>query len=288
MSIQNKFSFQSKWDVPLSVSAEQLRENIEQLKTLEVSSEGIMDVVSDFFDRAFNTLRLASQSVFGDDKKTLHLDTGRLNRLDKTKMSRGYASMMDNDVSIPPGMCVDYDTYTKQMFNVTKVLKDVISQVVQLRIDIGRVISNDKGLTDSTLFSDLSYIRQSDVIAKELKQLSAMRKPDDFNAKAKYGDVFNSGIDIWAVVKTAENSNDLINTIDRKKLQMEIDSTVQYIQDLHSKSSEGYSKPLIAKIGNAVTRVAEIVEAFSVTVYSAEVLCTALNSAIAEAEAFSK
>ena len=162
-----------------------LRENIEQLKTLEVSSEGIMDVVSDFFDRAFNTLRLASQSVFSDDKKTLHLDTGRFNRLDKTKMSRGYASMMDNDVSIPPGMCVDYDTYTKQMFNVTKALKDVISQVVQLRIDIGRVISNDKGLTDSTLFSDLSYIRQSDVIAKELKQLSAMRKPDDFNAKAK-------------------------------------------------------------------------------------------------------
>ena len=34
-------------------------------------------VVSDFFDRAFNTLRLASQSIFGDDKKTLHLDTGR-------------------------------------------------------------------------------------------------------------------------------------------------------------------------------------------------------------------
>ena len=38
----------------------------------------------------------------------------------------------------------------------------------------------------------------------------------------------------------------------------------------------------------SVSRVGEIVEAFSVTVYSAEVLCTALNSAIAEAEAFSK
>lgn len=167
-------------------------------------------------------------------------------------------------------------------------MKDVISQVAQLRIDIGRVISTDKGLTDSTLFSDMNYIRQADLINKELKTLSTMKKPNDFNAVAKYGDVFNSGVDIYSIVKLAEDNSDLINSIDRKKLLNEVDTAVQYVRDLSEMVKDGYSKPMIAKIANATTKIAEIVEAFSVCVYNAEVITVALNSAIGVAEEFLK
>ena len=291
MFSQNKYSVGSKWDVPLMVSVEQLQADLEKIKTLDVSNEGLFESITEIFNKTFNTLRLTAQSLFSSDKvngKSLMLDTARLNRLDKTKLSRNYAAMRDLDVDIPPGMAVDYGTYIHQSFEVSKSLKDVISQVAQLRIDIGRVISTDKGLTDSTLFSDMNYIRQADLINKELKTLSTMKKPNDFNAVAKYGDVFNSGVDIYAIVKLAEDNSDLINSIDRKKLLNEVDTAVQYVRDLSEMVKDGYSKPMIAKIANATTKIAEIVEAFSVCVYNAEIITVALNSAIGTAEEFLK
>lgn len=291
MFSQNKYSVGSKWDVPLMVSVEQLQADLEKIKTLDVSNEGLFESITEIFNKTFNTLRLTAQSLFSSDKvngKSLMLDTARLNRLDKTKLSRNYAAMLDLDVDIPPGMAVDYGTYIHQSFEVSKSLKDVISQVAQLRIDIGRVISTDKGLTDSTLFSDMNYIRQADLINKELKTLSTMKKPNDFNAVAKYGDVFNSGVDIYAIVKLAEDNSDLINSIDRKKLLNEVDTAVQYVRDLSEMVKDGYSKPMIAKIANATTKIAEIVEAFSVCVYNAEIISVALNSAIGTAEEFLK
>lgn len=291
MFSQNKYSVGSKWDVPLMVSVEQLQADLEKIKTLDVSNEGLFESITEIFNKTFNTLRLTAQSLFSSDKvngKSLMLDTARLNRLDKTKLSRNYAAMLDLDVDIPPGMAVDYGTYIHQSFEVSKSLKDVISQVAQLRIDIGRVISTDKGLTDSTLFSDMNYIRQADLINKELKTLSTMKKPNDFNAVAKYGDVFNSGVDIYAIVKLAEDNSDLINSIDRKKLLNEVDTAVQYVRDLSVMVKDGYSKPMIAKIANATTKIAEIVEAFSVCVYNAEIITVALNSAIGTAEEFLK
>ena len=291
MFSQNKYSVGSKWDVPLMVSVEQLQADLEKIKTLDVSNEGLFESITEIFNKTFNTLRLTAQSLFSSDKvngKSLMLDTTRLNRLDKTKLSRNYAAMLDLDVDIPPGMAVDYGTYIHQSFEVSKSLKDVISQVAQLRIDIGRVISTDKGLTDSTLFSDMNYIRQADLINKELKTLSTMKKPNDFNAVAKYGDVFNSGVDIYAIVKLAEDNSDLINSIDRKKLLSEVDTAVQYVRDLSEMVKDGYSKPMIAKIANATTKIAEIVEAFSVCVYNAEIITVALNSAIGTAEEFLK
>ena len=291
MFSQNKYSVGSKWDVPLMVSVEQLQADLEKIKTLDVSNEGLFESITEIFNKTFNTLRLTAQSLFSSDKvngKSLMLDTARLNRLDKTKLSRNYAAMLDLDVDIPPGMAVDYGTYIHQSFEVSKSLKDVISQVAQLRIDIGRVISTDKGLTDSTLFSDMNYIRQADLINKELKTLSTMKKPNDFNAVAKYGDVFNSGVDIYAIVKLAEDNSDLINSIDRKKLLNEVDTAVQYVRDLSEMVKDGYSKPMIAKIANATTKIAEIVEAFSVCVYNAEIITVALNSAISTTEEFLK
>lgn len=291
MFSQNKYSVGSKWDVSLMVSVEQLQADLEKIKTLDVSSEGLFESITEIFNKTFNTLRLTARSLFSSDKvngKSLMLDTTRLNRLDKTKLSRNYAAMLDLDVDIPPGMAVDYGTYIHQSFEVSKSLKDVISQVAQLRIDIGRVISTDKGLTDSTLFSDMNYIRQADLINKELKTLSTMKKPNDFNAVAKYGDVFNSGVDIYSIVKLAEDNSDLINSIDRKKLLNEVDTAVQYVRDLSEMVKDGYSKPMIAKIANATTKIAEIVEAFSVCVYNAEVITVALNSAIGVAEEFLK
>lgn len=291
MFSQNKYSVGSKWDVSLMVSIEQLQADLEKIKTLDVSNEGLFESITEIFNKTFNTLRLTAQSLFSSDKvngKSLMLDTTRLNRLDKTKLSRNYAAMLDLDVDIPPGMAVDYGTYIHQSFEVSKSLKDVISQVAQLRIDIGRVISTDKGLTDSTLFSDMNYIRQADLINKELKTLSTMKKPNDFNAVAKYGDVFNSGVDIYSIVKLAEDNSDLINSIDRKKLLNEVDTAVQYVRDLSEMVKDGYSKPMIAKIANATTKIAEIVEAFSVCVYNAEVITVALNSAIGVAEEFLK
>lgn len=291
MFSQNKYSVGSKWDVSLMVSVEQLQADLEKIKTLDVSNEGLFESITEIFNKTFNTLRLTAQSLFSSDKvngKSLMLDTTRLNRLDKTKLSRNYAAMLDLDVDIPPGMAVDYGTYIHQSFEVSKSLKDVISQVAQLRIDIGRVISTDKGLTDSTLFSDMNYIRQADLINKELKTLSTMKKPNDFNAVAKYGDVFNSGVDIYSIVKLAEDNSDLINSIDRKKLLNEVDTAVQYVRDLSEMVKDGYSKPMIAKIANATTKIAEIVEAFSVCVYNAEVITVALNSAIGVAEEFLK
>lgn len=291
MFSQNKYSVGSKWDAPLMVSVEQLQADLEKIKTLDVSNEGLFESITEIFNKTFNTLRLTAQSLFSSDKvngKSLMLDTARLNRLDKTKLSRNYAAMLDLDVDIPPGMAVDYGTYIHQSFEVSKSLKDVISQVAQLRIDIGRVISTDKGLTDSTLFSDMNYIRQADLINKELKTLSTMKKPNDFNAVAKYGDVFNSGVDIYAIVKLAEDNSDLINSIDRKKLLSEVDTAVQYVRDLSEMVKDGYSKPMIAKIANATTKIAEIVEAFSVCVYNAEIITVALNSAIGTAEEFLK
>lgn len=291
MFSQNKYSVGSKWDVSLMVSFEQLQADLEKIKTLDVSNEGLFESITEIFNKTFNTLRLTAQSLFSSDKvngKSLMLDTTRLNRLDKTKLSRSYAAMLDLDVDIPPGMAVDYGTYIHQSFEVSKSLKDVISQVAQLRIDIGRVISTDKGLTDSTLFSDMNYIRQADLINKELKTLSTMKKPNDFNAVAKYGDVFNSGVDIYSIVKLAEDNSDLINSIDRKKLLNEVDTAVQYVRDLSEMVKDGYSKPMIAKIANATTKIAEIVEAFSVCVYNAEVITVALNSAIGVAEEFLK
>lgn len=291
MFSQNKYSVGSKWDVSLMVSVEQLQADLEKIKTLDVSNEGLFESITEIFNKTFNTLRLTAQSLFSSDKvngKSLMLDTARLNRLDKTKLSRNYAAMLDLDVDIPPGMAVDYGTYIHQSFEVSKSLKDVISQVAQLRIDIGRVISTDKGLTDSTLFSDMNYIRQADLINKELKTLSTMKKPNDFNAVAKYGDVFNSGVDIYSIVKLAEDNSDLINSIDRKKLLNEVDTAVQYVRDLSEMVKDGYSKPMIAKIANATTKIAEIVEAFSVCVYNAEVITVALNSAIGVAEEFLK
>lgn len=291
MFSQNKYSVGSKWDVPLMVSVEQLQADLEKIKTLDVSNEGLFESITEIFNKTFNTLRLTAQSLFSSDKangKSLMLDTARLNRLDKTKLSRNYAAMLDLDVDIPPGMAVDYGTYIHQSFEVSKSLKDVISQVAQLRIDIGRVISTEKGLTDSTLFSDMNYIRQADLINKELKTLSTMKKPNDFNAVAKYGDVFNSGVDIYAIVKLAEDNSDLINSIDRKKLLNEVDTAVQYVRDLSEMVKDGYSKPMIAKIANATTKIAEIVEAFSVCVYNAEIITVALNSAIGTAEEFLK
>ena len=291
MFSQNKYSVGSKWDVPLMVSVEQLQADLEKIKTLDVSNEGLFESITEIFNKTFNTLRLTAQSLFSSDKvngKSLMLDTARLNRLDKTKLSRNYAAMLDLDVDIPPGMAVDYGTYIHQSFEVSKSLKDVISQVAQLRIDIGRVISTDKGLTDSTLFSDMNYIRQADLINKELKTLSTMKKPNDFNAVAKYGDVFNSGVDIYAIVKLAEDNSDLINSIDRKKLLNEVDTAVQYVRDLSEMVKDGYSKPMIAKIANATTKIAEIVEAFSVCVYNAKIITVALNSAIGTAEEFLK
>lgn len=291
MFSQNKYSVGSKWDVPLMVSVEQLQADLEKIKTLDVSNEGLFESITEIFNKTFNTLRLTAQSLFSSDKvngKSLMLDTARLNRLDKNKLSRNYAAMLDLDVDIPPGMAVDYGTYIHQSSEVSKSLKDVISQVAQLRIDIGRVISTEKGLTDSTLFSDMNYIRQADLINKELKTLSTMKKPNDFNAVAKYGDVFNSGVDIYAIVKLAEDNSDLINSIDRKKLLNEVDTAVQYVRDLSEMVKDGYSKPMIAKIANATTKIAEIVEAFSVCVYNAEVITVALNSAISTAEEFLK
>ncbi len=79
-------------------------------------------------------------------------------------------------------------------------------------------------------------------------------------------------------IGVARQCNDNLNQVNRKKLIANIETTMAYVKDLMEAAKEGYSKPLMLKIANAIAAVAENVETLSAAVYNTKMLNVALDS----------
>ena len=186
---------------------------------------------------------------------------------------------MDRMVSVPAGMNTTYVNYTEHSLKMSEMFKNTIGLIEQLRSDIGRVISTEDGIKDSTIFSDAIYIKTGKDLKKELDVLNKLRKGDEYNAVREYGKVFKNNNELIQSNEIARKTNTNINSIDRKKLLMSVETTMNYVKELSELAqSSGFSRQLIVKIGNAVACVAELVEAFSASVFNQEMIVKALDN----------
>lgn len=270
-------------DTTLALSIEHLNTQLEELKTLELSDEGIADLfnkVGEVFTSSFNVLRDSIAKIGTKDTSPLALDEQAIRKLDKSKMSKNYVYLLDRQVDIPSGMDTKYIKYVEQSYKLSEAYKDVMQLVEQLRIDIGRVISTPDGLKDSTLFSDKIYINRQKEVQALLNEFGKMRKGHDFTATAAYGDVFNNNNELYQCIDVTRKANNNYNTVNRSKLINNIETTMKYVQELLELTKQGYSKPLVQKIGVAVSMVAEYIESFSATTFNAQLISNALNNTV--------
>lgn len=275
--------FENKWNVEISVAVENVHTAVELLRETDVSTEGIIQNITAVLSNSFSALRTLTTKALNKEQKLLSLNENQLKKFNQNNMKSNYTYLIDRQISIPAGMSGTYVNYATVSFKLSEFTKQVTPIVEQLRADIGRVLSTQNGIKDSTLFTDGFYKNQKKEMDKLLTELGKVRKGDDFNAVDSYGDVFKNNNDFFNTVEITRKGNDNINRIDRGKLLYAIETTMSYIQELNELAKkEGYSKPLIAKIGECVAIVATIVEAFSSTVFNQEMLTTSLNNVIDE------
>lgn len=273
----------SPWEVPLSLSIEQLKSNTEEMMGLEVSSEGFIKKITGVFSQSFNTLRLSVTTILNKDQKIIVLDENLINKLSSNKLSNNYAYLIDREVSIPAGMKSTYLEYAKHSLVMANLFANIMNLVEELRSGIGLVISTEAGLRDSTLFNEQTYIAKKVELDKQLKILGNLRKKDDYNAMAPYGDVFKNNAEFMDSIGLIRQGNKAYNSIDRRKLMLSVETTMSYIQELSDQAKRtSYSKPMVGKIGNSVAIVAEIIEAYSASVFNQEMTSKAMDSVVRE------
>lgn len=269
----------NQWNVPLEVSIEQLNLSVSELKDIQLSNEGLIQAIKGVFSRGFNALRVGVSKLLETEQKQLVINEAFANKLTSNTLKSNYAYLMDRMVSVPAGMNTTYVNYTAHSLKMSEMFKNTMGLVEQLRSDIGRVISTEDGIKDSTIFSDAIYIKTSKELKKELDVLNKLRKGDEYNAVREYGKVFKNNNELIQSNDIARKTNTNINSIDRKKLTISVETTMEYVKELSGLAqSVGFSRQLIVKIGNAVACVAELVEAFSASVFNQEMIVKALDN----------
>jgi len=104
------------------------------------------------------------------------------------------------------------------------------------------------------------------------------RKGNEFNAMRPYGDVFKNNGELIESINITRKANNNFNLIDRRKLMVSVETTMNYVKELSDLAKQdGFSKQLVAKVGNAVACVAEFIEAFSASIFNQEMTVRALN-----------
>lgn len=181
-------------------------------------------------------------------------------------------------MSVPAGMNTTYIVYTSHGLKMSETFKNTMGLVEQLRSDIGRIISTQDGIKDSTIFSDVAYAKALKELKKDLDTLNKIRKGNEFNAMRPYGDVFKNNGELIESINITRKANGNFNLIDRRKLMVSVETTMNYVKELSELAKQdGFSKQLVTKVGNAVACVAEFIEAFSASVFNQEMTVRALN-----------
>lgn len=275
---------QNQWARTLEVSIEDLRNAVDTLQSLEVSNEGVIDAVTAVFSKSFNALRMTiKEKFFTQEQKLLGLDENQIRKLSKDKMSKSYTYLLDRPVSVPSGMKSTYLVYASHSLVMSEYYKKIASVVEQLRSDIGTVISTPNGVKDGTLFNDAFYIKEKKEVDKLNEALGRLRNGDDFNSVRNYGDVFRNNNELFETLNVVRKGNDNFNSVNRAKLIKNIETTMSYVEELAGIArQEGFSRPLVNRIGNAVAIVAEISESFGAATFNQEMVCTALNNVTKE------
>lgn len=272
-------ALKNQWNVPLEVSIEQLNLCVSELKDIQLSNEGLIQAIKGVFSKGFNALRIGVSKLLETEQKQLVINEAVASKLTSNALKSNYAYLMDRMVSVPAGMNTTYVNYTTHSLKMSEMFKNTMGLIEQLRSDIGRVISTEDGIKDSTIFSDGVYIKASKDLKKELDVLNKLRKGDEYNAVREYGKVFKNNNELIQSNDIARKANTNINSIDRKKLLMSVETTMNYVKELSELAqSSGFSRQLIVKIGNAVACVAELVEAFSASVFNQEMIVKALDN----------
>ena len=267
------------WHVSVALSVEALRGDISALREMDLSNEGLATTLTNLFRNTYNTLRVSISGFLDkNDYGVLKLDENLARKLDKSKLSKNYAYLLDTQVEVPVGMKGHYLPYTEVSLKLSTLFSGLQGQVEKLRSDIGRVISTEKGLLDSTLFDDKYYLEENKVVKNAIKEWSLHRVANDIVPVRAFGDVFRNGNELVECIGVARQCNDNLNQVNRKKLIANIETTMTYVKDLMEATKEGYSKPLMLKIANAVAAVAENVETLSAAVYNTKMLNVALDS----------
>ena len=267
------------WHVSVALSVEALRGDISALREMDLSNEGLATTLTNLFRNTYNTLRVSISGFLDkNDYGVLKLDENLVRKLDKSKLSKNYAYLLDTQVEVPVGMKGHYLPYTEVSLKLSTLFSGLQSQVEKLRSDIGRVISTEKGLLDSTLFDDKYYLEENKVVKNTIKEWSLHRVANDIVPSRAFGDVFRNGNELVECIGVARQCNDNLNQVNRKKLIANIETTMTYVKDLMEAAKEGYSKPLMLKIANAVAAVADNVETLSAAVYNTKMLNVALDS----------
>lgn len=272
-------ALKNQWNVPLEVSIEQLNLSVAELKDIQLSNEGLIQAIKGVFSKGFNALRIGVNKLLETEQKQLVINEAVASKLTSNALKSNYVYLMDRMVSVPAGMNTTYVNYTTHSLKMSEMFKNTMGLIEQLRSDIGRVISTEDGIKDSTIFSDGVYIKASKDLKKELDVLNKLRKGDEYNAVREYGKVFKNNNELIQSNDIARKTNTNINSIDRKKLLMSVETTMNYVKELSELAqSTGFSRQLIVKIGNAVACVAELVEAFSASVFNQEMIVKALDN----------
>lgn len=267
------------WHISVALSVEALRGDISTLREMDLSNEGLATTLTNLFRNTYNTLRVSISGFLDkNDYGVLKLDENLVRKLDKSKLSKNYAYLLDTQVEVPVGMKGHYLPYTEVSLKLSTLFSGLQSQVEKLRSDIGRVISTEKGLLDSTLFDDKYYLEENKVVKNAIKEWSLHRVANDIVPSRAFGDVFHNGNELVECIGVARQCNNNLNQVNRKKLIANIETTMAYVKDLMEAAKEGYSKPLMLKIANAIAAVAENVETLSAVVYNTKMLNVALDS----------
>lgn len=268
----------NQWNVPLEVSIEQLNLSVSELKDIQLSNEGLIQAITGIFSKGFNALRLGVNKLTETEQKQLSVDEEAVRKLTSKVFTNNYAYLIDRQVSVPAGMNTTYVTYTSHGLKMSETFKNTMGLVEQLRSDIGRIISTQDGIKDATIFSDALYVKALKELKKDLDTLSKIRKGNEFNAMRPYGDVFKNNGELIESINITRKANNNFNLIDRRKLMVSVETTMNYVKELSDLAKQdGFSKQLVAKVGNAVACVAEFIEAFSASIFNQEMTVRALN-----------
>lgn len=267
-----------------------LEESISKLKTstgfdkdlVEITQEGLLDNAVSILKNTFNTLRLSLKQITKINNNKLKFNPNGISKFNNSKFKSNYVYLVDQPVSVPVGLNGTMVNYINANNNLVNSVSDINELLNQLRIDVGRILSTENGINEPSLFNDLKYKVKDTEVKNSTKQLANLREGDDYTAERKYGEVFKNNTEFNESIDAIKHSVNTLNKINYRDVNVNVNTCMDYINDLISLTNKGYSKVLIKKIGDSVAIVAEVVESYSACVFNTQMISSVMETNVNE------
>jgi hypothetical protein len=198
----------------------------------------------------------------------------------KSVEKKTFPSLMPLTAYVPEGLKSSYLEYSQVLFptvlHAVQVDKLINDYTTFLSVMISNRTATFETLSHKKFYADLSAGRE-----RLNKDILSCFNPQSTRTDVKVENVVGRNADWEAVLKTSEEMANLINKVDRTKLNTKVAECVELLERLGKQINDGHfdkvSPEVVLDLSDGAYQVASELEFYAATYYRVISLCEAIN-----------